>query len=390
MIDVKGFWPRKWNGFAECFEENFTQYGEVGAAVAVVHEGALVASLWAGKRDMSATLAWQEDTCVNVFSAGKGLVAGAFLTLVDAKLIDLASRVSDYWPEFSGHGKENITIAQVLHHQSGLCAFHPNVKKSVIFNEAWVRALIEYEKPWWEPGIAQGYSPFIWGWILATLVERVCHGSTFSEYFKREVSDVLGLNCYFGVPAAHHGELADVRLLRRPAGLGPPTMSVSASGAALSRLMKADPKGVTNRAFSNPASLMLSTNTPEWRESIIPAANCHIDAKSLAKYYGALSTGTFLPNLLPQLESGNPVERVDRVLGMPLRFSHGFMLSQETLDTAFGGMRGFGHPGAGGSLGFADPEQALGFGYTTSLMGQSVLIDERARRLMDRLFTLVS
>lgn len=156
--------------------------------------------------------------------------------------------------------------------------------------------------------------------------------------------------------------------------------------------MKGDPRGVTNRAFSNPISLMTATNTQAWRQAQIPAANAHTNANALAKIYSELASGDkLLPQSILQLCSQEQTFEQDNVLGLPLRFSNGFMLSQnDREDCCYGrGASAFGHPGAGGCVGFADPEFKIGFGYVTQRMGQRLLIDERAVRIIDAAYKIL-
>lgn len=385
-MDIQGFWPLSWEPLVDQFRQQFTA-GEQGAAVAVVREGELVASFWAGSRDRAGEQAWLEDTRVNIFSAGKPLVAAACLLLADSGELDLHAPIGDYWPGFASRGKEAVTTAQVLTHTSGLSAFHPRVKDPVIFNRQAVVSLLEYETPWWPPGSAQGYSPFLYGWILAELVRRVSGADSFSDYFYRVLAEPLSLECRFGVPSDEHAALADVAPLKRSLGQ-PQGQTPGASSAELGQLMKQDPRGVINRAFANPMSLMSQTNTAQWREAEIPAANGHANATALARFYGALVgpnppiSQTLLDEALQEQTAGQ-----DGVLGVPLRFGYGFMLSQPQVDCHYGSAAGFGHPGAGGSLGFADPQQSLGFGYVTSRLGQGLLIDPRAQNLIRALYS---
>lgn len=384
MNNIQGFWPKGWDSLALAFQENFSSRGETGASLSVVYQGEMIVSLWAGTRNFSETLPWSENTCANVFSAGKGLVAAALLSTD----INIQNPVAYYWPEFKGQGKDTITVAQVLNHQSGLSAFHPKVKDPVIFNIEAITELIAHETPWWEPGSAQGYSPFIYGWILAEIIRRVSGAQSFDSYFQQAIAKPLGLQSYFGVPESLQATLADVRPLKRKQSQ---PESAGANSAALGQLMKKDPRGVTNKAFSNPLSLMTSSNSTAWRSAVIPAANCHTNARSLAQFYGAMVKPEGLLEKVQRkiLVQATPA-KCDNVLGLPLRFNQGFMLSQKTPDCLFGGLQGFGHPGAGGSLGFADPEVSLGFGYVTARMGQSLLIDERARHLINTVYTLLT
>ena len=72
----------------------------------------------------------------------------------------------------------------------------------------------------------------------------------------------------------------------------------------------------------------------------------------------------------------------DTCLFISTRFSLGFMMSQR--GPSLGpNPKSFGHPSAGGSLGFADPESKIGFGYTMNKMQGSLLIDPRATALID-------
>ncbi|MDO3386311.1 serine hydrolase domain-containing protein [Gilvimarinus sp. SDUM040013] len=384
MIDIKGSAGQSLQPLKEAFASNFRDFSEEGAALAVVKDGKVLASLWAGTRDRAGNLPWLEDTCVNVFSAGKPLCAAVVMHLVDTGRLDLDVPVARYWPEFGSRGKEAVTTRQVLNHTSGLSAFHPRVKEPVIFDIASVNGLLEYETPWWEPGTAQGYSPFIYGWILAEIARRVSGEVDYPTLFSRTLTQPLGMQAYLGVPTSAQGNLADVAPLKKPLG-STGSASKGANSAALGQLMKADPRGVTNRAFANPMSLMNSTNSEAWRGACIPAANLHTNALSLAQFYGDLvSASQPRVSCLSEFTRESSAAQ-DRVLGVHLRFGLGFMLSQDVDDCRYGSLQGFGHPGAGGSVGFADPATGIGFAYVTARLGQSLLIDARAQRLVQAL-----
>ncbi len=386
-IIVKGQWSLQWQPLVDAFAANFT-LGEVGAGVALHYRGELVVNIWAG--DCSNKLAgfnqrdWDEGTLVNIFSAGKGLVALCVLQLVAEGKLALDQPVADIWPEFAQSGKAEITSRQLLCHRAGLSAFHQHIANEQIFDWSAMAAATAAESTWWIPGIAQGYSPFMYGWTLGEIIKRVSGYASVNDYFQAKVAGPLRVNCHFGVPDSLLNKIADTGPLKRPAGL--PNFSTGADSIALGKIMKADPRGVTNRAFSNPISLMTATNSREWRQAQIPAANAHSDARALATIYGSLATASGLldQSVLPLCWQEQTFEH-DQTLGLPLRFSHGFMLSQQQrADCRYGkGERAFGHPGAGGCVAFADPDFELGFGYVTHRMGQGLLIDERAVRLID-------
>ncbi|MES2823345.1 MAG: serine hydrolase domain-containing protein [Pseudomonadota bacterium] len=418
---IKGLWSERWAPVVEVFAENFASSGEQGAGLALFHRGELVVNAWGGyynnRLAQLANQPWSEQTCVNIYSAGKGLVALCVLRLVAEGRLDLDKPVAHYWPEFSGRefaGKEvgseqfadamaskaEITIRHVLCHRSGLSAFHRQMRHEDIFNWDLMTQAIAVDAPWWVPNTAQGYSPFIFGFLLGELIKRVSGSASFDDYFQREIATPLGLSCYFGVPDELLSHIADSGPLQRSiATTNPGTVNQSAAaqsdGAdhfALGKLMKENPRGVTHKAFANPLSLMTAANSLEWRKAQIPAANAHANAAALARVYGKLASDYELlaAASLPLCWQEQSFAH-DQVLGLPLRFSLGFMLSQHNRqDCRYGrGMRAFGHPGAGGCVGFADPDYQLGFGYVTNRMGQSLLIDERASRIIDATYKLL-
>jgi CubicO group peptidase (beta-lactamase class C family) len=392
-ISINGQWSPQWQPLVDAFAANFSM-GEVGGGVAVHHRGELVVNIWAGQctnklagiepRD------WDEQTLVNIFSAGKGLVALCVLQLVAEGKLALDEPVARLWPEFAQADKSTITLRQLLCHRSGMSAFHQHITNEQIFDWSAMSVAAAAETPWWEPNTAQGYSPFMFGWTLGELIKRASGYTSVNDYFQAKVAGPLGVNCHFGVPDNLLANIADTGPLKRPTGL--PNFSTGADSIALGKIMKADPRGVTNRAFSNPISLMTATNSREWRQAQIPAANAHSDARALATIYGKLASSTELlnENILPLCWQEQTFEQ-DQTLGLPLRFSHGFMLSQhQRADCRYGrGARAFGHPGAGGCVAFADPDFELGFGYVTHRMGQGLLIDERAVRLIDAVYEVL-
>ena len=150
----------------------------------------------------------------------------------------------------------------------------------------------------------------------------------------------------------------------------------------------AEPEGVTARAFMNPPSMALGPNTPAWRRAEIPGANGHGTARALARSTARSRAAADGVGALARRRS-RAAARSSRAAptscsACPTRFGLGFMLRA---GIARGGRclgaGAFGHPGAGGSLGFADPEARLGFGYVMNRMGPHILLDDRAIALVD-------
>jgi len=122
-----------------------------------------------------------------------------------------------------------------------------------------------------------------------------------------------------------------------------------------------------------------------------PAANGHGNARSLAGFYTGLLNGRLLDEeLLAQLRREHS-HGPDKTLLTQTRFGLGCMLDQpEVANATFGlGAQAFGHPGAGGSIGFADPERDVSFAFVTNSLGPYVLMDPRAQKLARLLGTLL-
>lgn len=386
---IQGFVAPGFEPVAEAFSELFQHYNEQGAGLCVYRHGQLLLDIYGGFQDREGLEAWNHETRANCFSVSKGLVALCVIQLLERGWLDLDAPVADYWDGFEVNGKADITVAQLMSHNSGLSAFHGRLKDSDIFCWDSIVERLESEEPWWPPGSAQGYSPFVYGWLVGELICRVSGADSFNEYFQQHVAGPLNANCRFGIPVEEQTNIATMAPLKVAKGA-----EHQGSGSSIGELMKADPKGVVNKAFTNPMSLMLGTNSPEWRAAQVPAANGHCSASGLARIYAALANdgaldgepvlqAHSLEHCWEELSRGD-----DKVLGAHLRFGCGFMLSQhDKSDCRFGrGERGFGHPGAGGSLGFADPDFGIGFGYVTNRMGQGLLVDPRAQKLIDSLY----
>ena len=147
------------------------------------------------------------------------------------------------------------------------------------------------------------------------------------------------------------------------------------------------------KVFLNPSNGLSSevVNSRAWRGAEIPAANGHTTARALARLYSALACGGAVDGVraMAPEEIANCYHEefygTDEVLMITTRFSTGFMLTQPNAQWG-PNAHAFGHPGAGGSLGFADPEAQVGFGYTMNKMGSGIIVDPRARALFDAVY----
>ncbi|MBY6189501.1 beta-lactamase family protein [Microbulbifer agarilyticus] len=381
-MDIQGYCAPGFEALYDAFASNFRDHGDVGASFCAVQEGEVVASLWAGTTDRAGTQDFEEDTLVNVFSSSKGILALIALQQVAAGNLDLDLPVAHYWPDFAQAGKSLVTGRQLLSHRSGVIAFSEKVADDLIYD--WNRALqqVAATTPWWEPGSQQGYSPFLYGWTVGGLIEAAS-GRTVRDLYRSGIGDPLELDGGFGGVGHRSTHIADVGPLKKPL----PELRDNAIG----RSIKEDRQGPVATAFTNPVSLMMGTNGDAWRGALIPAANGHFSARDLAAVYGDLASDA--PQLLSSGALADATQEQtrgqDAILQTDVAFGCGFLKSGAARDLAFGGAKGFGHPGAGGSVGFADPEVEVGFGYVTSRMGQSLFMDQRAVGLKDCLYRLI-
>lgn len=366
----------------EVFTEIMQSDIEAGAGVAVTIDGQTVVDIWGGYIDSRHTSPWQKDTLVNVFSTTKGITALCALRLVEADLLNLDKPVEHYWPGFGKNGKENITTRHLLSHQAGLPAIREQLPDEALYNWDAMCNSLANEKVWWEPGTDHGYHAVTYGWLVGEVIHRIT-GKTVGQYFKQELAGPLGLEFHIGLNDEQISRVARMGYYKNTTGEHLPLVEEMAD----------NPTGMISLAFLNPFSIATGTNTETWRRAEIPSINGHSTARALARLYGALACGGELDgvHLLNKdtldLCYEETSHGTDLVLKVKTRFSHGFMLSQDRDDARFGpGKRTFGHPGAGGSLGFADPDARIGFGYVMNKMGPHILLDPRASRLIDAVY----
>ncbi len=379
---IRGSCDPRFERVRETFQENFVKRSEVGAAVAVTAGGQTVVDLWGGYADQDGTRPWERDTLVNVYSTTKGVTALCGLKLVEQGRLDLDAPVARYWPEFEAAGKASIPVRWLFSHRAGLAALRAPLPLDAMYDwETMCRALAA-ETPWWTPGESHGYHALTFGWLVGELVRRV-DGRSLGTYLREEIAGPLAAEFHVGLPRREHPRVAE---------MGPLPDVSRFDGPSLPGLAMGDPESLPARAFVNPSTLASGVNAPEWREAEIPGANGHGTARGVARIYAALACGS-LDGVTPL--SPGAVERCrreesagpDRVLGVSTRFGLGFMLSQQQPGGAFGPNPGaFGHVGAGGSVGFADPEAQVGFAYVMNHMGPHILVDPRAEALMDAVY----
>jgi CubicO group peptidase (beta-lactamase class C family) len=351
----------------DAFVENFSTRGEVGASVCIAVGGSVVVDLWGGWRDGDRHQPWEQDTLVNVFSVGKAVAALCVARLVGQGALSFDDPVARVWPEFGAQDKARITVRQLLSHQAGLPAVREPLPDEAVFDWDAMCAALAAQAPWWEPGTAHGYHVNTFGFLVGEVVRRTS-GRSLGTMVRREITGPLGADFFIGVPRAELGRVADF--------LGMVDRPVAAPSNGMSEAQLSEAHLMEHHAYFNPATLSGSgvINTAEWRSAEMPSTNGHATARGVARIYQALATGGRLDGL--DIVAGAPLaEAVDEavcgndlILHRPTRFGLGFQLTQpeRTLGPNPGS---FGHFGAGGSLGFCDPQAAVAFGYAINTMG---------------------
>ncbi|MEU4143101.1 serine hydrolase domain-containing protein [Streptomyces parvulus] len=348
----------------EAFAANFTQHGDIGAAVCVYWHGRPVVDLWGGVAAPETGRPWARDTLQLVYSATKGATATAAHMLVERGMLDLDVPVAKYWPEFAANGKADIPVRWLLSHQAGLVALDQSLPLAEAL--AWdpMTAALAAQRPQWVPGTAHGYHGRTWGWLVGEVIRRVS-GRSPGTFFADEIAGPLGLDFFIGLPASERDRVSHM-VYRRPA-VDLTTVAAEAVPEELREQVAAwrDPNSFSNRAFAVTDPAAIDFDSPEVQAAELPSSNGIGTARALARMYAALIGEVDGVRLLsPETLASATEEQAngrDEVMVLPSRFSTGYMLP--TAGNLMSGPNAFGHTGRGGSLAFADPEHGIAFGY---------------------------
>ena len=364
------------------FKENFEKFGELGAAISVWQNGSELVEVHGGFRDARREDPWTKDTLVLIWSATKGIGAACPLHVLQEHKIDIEQRVAEFWPEFAQAGKETITLAQLLSHQAGLAALD---RKIDVFDYAAVIDALEKQEPSWPPGTAHGYHARTFGFLLDELVRRIS-GMRIAEYWRKVFAEPLGLDLWIGLPEKENARVATMYAAKL------------AESAATAKFYKevATRGTFAHKVFTSPSGLsaVSEMNKPENRGQSFVSFGGIGTASSLAKFYamlsneGRLDDREFFSEKTIGWMTTTLTDGMDRVFQIPTAFSAGFMKEAHTSSKKiFAGQETvFGHPGAGGSHAFADPENKIGFAYVMNQMEQSVLPNKKSLRLVEAIY----
>jgi len=380
-VNVDGVVEPGFEGVRDAFVRNFAEHDEVGAGFSLHVEGRKVVDIWGGSVDEAGSAPYDEDTLQLVFSTTKGATASCVNLLIQRGLIDLDAPVATYWPEFAQAGKESIPVRWLMGHRAGLVT----VDKTLSLEEvlAWdpiVQAL-EVQEPFWEPGTAHGYHAVTFGWLMGELIRRV-DGRGLGQFFADEIAQPLGLEFWIGLPEAQEARVS------------PMIGSISPDPADIPEAMRElfaqfmGPESLLGRALNlNGVFDIPHWNSREVHAAEIGAANGITNARSLSRMYAGLA-GQFddVPESVvftkEQIDAARTTQTsgADKCLMAETTFGLGYMTSSAF--APYGGAGSFGHAGAGGSVGFADPDNDIAVGYVMNKMMMNLSGDPRTRGLI--------
>jgi len=388
LSTVEGHVSRGFEPVRDAFAANFTRRHELGGACCAYHHGEKVVDLWGGIRNKQTGAPWERDTMVLVYSATKGLAAMAMAVAHSRGWLDYDERVATYWPEFAQQGKEYVTVRQLLSHQAGLFALDEPVDRALVTDFDRLAAVLARQKPAWAPGTRQAYHAITLGFYEGELLRRVDpRHRTLGQFFQDEIASPLGLDVYIRLPES----IPDSRLatLSRP---GPVEMLLGFPIRASIEFMNRRSK--ICRALAG-SGLAHDERHIYARNLEIPSGGGVGTARAIARAYSVFATGG------RELKLGRETLRALAAAAIPpargfydecmkgteVQFSLGFMKPSKSFP--FGNAESFGAPGAGGSLGFADPTAGIGYAYVTSAMGTYLTGDPRDVALRDALYDAI-
>ena len=370
----------------DVFADNFTRRGELGGACCAYYRGEQVVDLWGGVRDRETGEPWTRDTMVIVYSATKGLAAMTLALAHSRGWLDYDERVSTYWPEFAQAGKERITVRQLLGHQAGLFVLDERLDRALVADLDRLAAVLARQTPAWTPGTRQGYHAITLGFYEGELVRRIDpQHRTLGQFFQDEIATPLGLDAYIRLPES----IPNSRLARIAR---PGRVAMLRDFPFRLFIDSLNPHSNLTRALAG-SELPHDEARVYARNFEVPSGGGVATARSIARAYSVFATdGRELglradtlgalraPATPPTFGFHDECLRADDV-----QFSLGFM--KWSPEWPFGSIESYGAPGAGGSLGFADPAARVGYAYVTSQMGATLTGDPRDVALRDALYS---
>jgi CubicO group peptidase (beta-lactamase class C family) len=295
-----------------------------------------------------------------------------------------------YWPEFGKAGKENITVKMLLNHQAGLPHVRKPLPQGAYYDWDIMVHALEEQEPFWEPGIRHGYEFVVFGWLVGEVVRRVS-GKSLGRFLQDEVAKPLGLDFWIGLPEEIEPRVSKIimfdlqEMMDTPFGRG-----------------MADPNSIQSLCIMNDGGTLIvdGVDVRAIHAAEIGGGGGITNARGLAGMYAPLACGGSLRGVnlvdhdtLARMSAVSSSTGQDMTLLIPIRFSLGFIKSHDNRrqppgmqDSMILSEDAFGHPGAGGSVGFADPRERMSFGYMMNKMGTELGLNPRGQSLVDAVY----
>ena len=378
---LEGEYDPKFKGVVDAFVENYEKNDEVGANVALTLEGRTLVDLWGGKKERGGDQ-WTRDTMSIVFSCTKGITAICAHMLSDRGLLDLDAPVAKYWPEFAKNGKEDALVSMMLDHSVGLPHVRAKLKDGAYYDYDYMVKTLEDEAPFWVPGTRNGYHGVTFAWTVGELVHRAS-GKRLGAFMRDELAKPLGVEFHIGLPEEHENRVA-------PMIYAEPDAATLAS--KFTQKVMSDPTSPAHLFLMNGGNA--NFNSREAHAAEIGSANGISNGRGLAGLYQPLANGKLVSaDTLARMGRVSMATHEDATLMIPSRFALGFMKSMDNRKvpnthnmSCIMSDAAFGHVGMGGSIGFADPEAKMSFGYNMNRMGNGILVNERCQSLIDEAY----
>src|ERR1700722_12473613 len=338
-----------------------------GGTLSVYIEGKPVVDVWMGWSDRDGEVPWTADTGAMVFSATKGLGSTVIPRLGDRDLLSYDSPVAEYWPEFGANGKSDITVRDVLRHRSGLSHLKGVSKAELmdhlLMEERLADAPVDHLRG------APAYHALTYGWLLSGLARAVT-GAGMRELIRTELASPLNTDgLHLGRPPADAPTKVAEILAPQSSRHNPLFDFVAPRVAGL-------PFSGALGAMYFPGIKSLVQGDIPFLDGEVPAANGVVTGRALAKMYATLANNgninrkQFLWSELVEGLTGKPRALPDLNIMVPMPFHLGYHESPIP-----GLLKGFGHIGLGGTLGWGDPQTASAFGFVHNRLLTPMVFD---------------
>ena len=322
---------------------------ETGLQVVVYHRGRKVIDISAGIADPATGRLVDGDTLFNVYSVTKALTATALHIQAERGLVDYDAPIATYWPEFAAQAKEAATVRHALTHRVGVPQMPADVTPEMMCDWSAMAGAIAALPPFAVPGEKTLYQSMTFGWIVGEIVRRTDpKGRDFRQFVLDEIAIPLGApDLWLGIPDKAEPRVAIMS--NRNAGDEPPPL------ATLFMQSMPPQVGLVPEVFGR----------PDVRRASIPGVGGIFTARSEARFWAMLAQGGELDGV--RLLSADRVRTFSSIrdngdepdpvmFGTPIPISvGGYWLGGHRVTSD----RAIWHPGAGGSIGWADPDNQL-------------------------------